>query len=441
MQLRIRPPRKEDYVEIMALADIAGIGMSSLPQDDDVLRGKINNSVRSFAADPVREQEESFLFVLEDLDKQCLAGTSGIIAHVGVSRPFYSYKLSTISQASSGVGIYSMQQVLHMVNDYTGVTEIGSLFLHPDYRRDGIGSFLSRCRYMMLAEFKEMFSDVVIAEIRGVQDSEGNAPFYDNLARHFFKMGFKEADYIYATCGGQFIADLMPKYPIYVNLLPPEAQAVIGVPLDASRPALNMLKVEGFSYEGYVDLFDAGPTVQAKSASIRTIRKSEAGEITAIRAIHCEPRRHMISNTRLADFMITLGSIEKENNGVAVTPEVAEALQVKTGDKVRYALYNGKLYINAGWQAGCGKKFHSLNPATGESLWQGFSATRGDIDRAMEAARQAFPAWGFAPLESRLAALQKFQSVVEARKERSLRVYCHRKSVRRCGTRVPKSAP
>jgi len=336
MNLRIRPARKEDHTEIMALADIAGIGMSSLPQDNEVLCEKINNSLRSFASAPIRPQEESFLFVLEDMEHNRLVGTTAIIAHVGLSRPFYSYKLSTISQASSAIGIYSLQQVLHMVNDYTGATEIASLFLHPDYRRDGIGRFLSRCRYMMLAEFDHLFSDVVIAEIRGVQDKEGNSPFYDNLARHFFKMGFKEADYIYATQGGQFIADLMPKYPIYVNLLPPEAQAVIGVPLDASKPALNLVKAEGFNYEGYVDLFDAGPTVQAKLHSIKTVRKSEKDAIVAIRAVHSEP--HIICNTRLADFMITRGGIEKENGNVVIPPEVAEALQVKIGDKVRYVV-------------------------------------------------------------------------------------------------------
>ena len=66
---------------------------------------------------------------------------AGIVSHVGMKRPFYSYKLSTIVQASHNVRIYSLQNVLHMVNDYTGVTEIGSLFLLPDYRRDGIGKF------------------------------------------------------------------------------------------------------------------------------------------------------------------------------------------------------------------------------------------------------------------------------------------------------------
>jgi len=337
MNIRIKPVRSENYARVLELANIAGIGMSSLPQDGEVLKTKIEHSVRSFAGNPPHPKEEIFLFTLEDLDTGALVGTTALIAHVGLSKPFYSYKLSTISQASSGIGIYSMQHVLHMVNDYTGASEVGSLFLHPDYRRDGIGKFLSRARYMMLAEFGDLFSDIVIAELRGVQDDAGHSPFYDNLAKHFFKMEFKDASYIYATQGGQFIADLMPKYPIYVNLLPKEAQDVIGVAFETSRPALHLLKKEGFTYEGYLDLFDAGPTVQAFRKNIKTVRESVQAEIAAVREIHSQP--YMICNTRrLNDFMVTLGPVEKDGDKVVITPQAAKALGVNKGDIVRYAL-------------------------------------------------------------------------------------------------------
>ncbi len=333
--LRVRPVQLGDHAEILALAKIAGIGMSSLPHAADILHEKIQNAVHSFEGNPIHPRQENFLFVLEDMEKKRLAGTAGIVAHVGLTRPFYSYKLSTITQASAGLSIYSLHQVLHMVNDYTDATEIGSLFLHPDYRRDGIGKLLSRSRYLIMAEFPQLFSAIVISEIRGVQDKDGNSPFYDNLAKHFFQMGFKEADYIYATQGAQFIADLMPRYPIYVNLLAPEVQAIVGVPLEASKPALALLKAEGFHYEGYVDLFDAGPTVQAERVNIRTVRKSVNAEVKAIRKTSSEPT--MICNTRLKDFTIAFGSVEKEGEGIAITPETAKIIGVDIGDKVRYA--------------------------------------------------------------------------------------------------------
>jgi arginine N-succinyltransferase len=331
----VRPVATSDHPEILALAREAGIGMTSLPADAQVLELKIARSVASFAGKSEVKGEESFLFVLEDTQNKKLVGTVGIVAHVGMSRPFYSYKLSTLVQSSEKIGIYSEQRVLHMVNDYTGATEIGSLFLLPGYRRDGIGKFLSRCRYLMMAQFPELFSNTVISEIRGVQDEDGDSPFYNNLARHFFQMDFQRADFINATQGGQFISDLMPRYPIYVNLLDERAQAVIGKPFHASLPAMQFLQNEGFRYQGYVDVFDAGPTLQAERKQIRTVRESTGWVVAGIRAVNGDAT-HMLASTRLGDFSIAFCTLAETDNGVIISEEVAHALKLKIGDGVRY---------------------------------------------------------------------------------------------------------
>lgn len=336
--LFVRPVKTQDHNEILALARLAGIGMTSLPPDSHVLEKKIAQAVASFVGKPEHEREERFLFALEDSDTGKIVGTTGIAAHVGLRRPFYSYKLSTIVQASAGIGVYSQQQVLHMVNDYTGASEIGSLFLLPEYRRDGIGKFLSRCRYLMLAEFPQLFSDIVISEIRGFQDASGDSPFYTNLAQYFFQMDFRRADFINATQGGQFIADLMPKYPIYVALLPPDARAAIGVPLDASRPAKQLLEHEGFTWHGYIDVFDAGPTLQAERANIRSVRESKSAQIVSVEPVESS-QRTMLSNTDLANYRMVFSPIRiVSEDQVVISAETAKILGVASGDKIRYVL-------------------------------------------------------------------------------------------------------
>lgn len=332
----IRPVAVSDHSEILSLAHEAGIGMTSLPEDADVLKEKIDKAVASFAGDKEVSGNEHFLFALEDTKTKKLVGTTGVVAHVGLKHPFYSYKLSTIVQASDVVGVYSRQRVLHMVNDYTGASEIGSLFLLPEYRRDGIGKFLSRCRYLLMAEFSELFSDMVISEIRGVQDANGDSPFYKNLAENFFQMDFKRADFVNATMGGQFISDLMPKYPIYVNLLDARAQAVIGLPLEASKPALRLLEDEGFRYQGYIDVFDAGPTMQVERKQIRTVRKSKRMPIIEIKQLTA-PKQSIIATTNLADFRIGLAGLEEGKNGVAIESETAKSMRLQIGDMVRFA--------------------------------------------------------------------------------------------------------
>ncbi len=333
----VRPVAMSDHAELLEIAKQAGIGMTSLPADSAVLEAKIKWAVASFAGDEKVSGDERFLFVLEDTETKKIVGTTGVVAHVGMKSPFYSYKLSTIVQASSDVGVYSRQRILHMVNDYTGASEIGSLFVLPEYRRDRIGSFLSRCRYLLVAEFPDVFSDVVISEIRGVQDGNGDSPFYRNLAEHFFLMDYKKADFIYATRGSQFISDLMPKYPIYVNLLDKKAQDVISVPLEASKPALHFLEEEGFRYQGYVDVFDAGPTVQAERRQIRTVRKSRKAEVSQIRRISdMHAKKNMISTTNLANFKIGFALLEEDKTGVVIEPETAEKMNLRVGDPVRF---------------------------------------------------------------------------------------------------------
>ena len=326
--MRIRPVTSDDHDAILALAKEAGIGMTSLPPDEEVLAEKIDRAVKSFASTPDYEGGESFLFVLEDTDAQRIVGTCGIAAHVGLKQPFYSYKLSTIIQSSTEMDVYGTQKVLNVVNDYTGASEIGSLFLLPEYRRDRIGRFLSRMRFVFMAQFRALFDDRAIAEIRGVHDREGNSPFYDSIAKHFFHMPFTKADYINATKGNQFITDLMPKYPIYVNLLPKSAQEVIGAPLPSSEPAKAMLEREGFRYNEYLDVFDGGPTMEARVDDIHTVKESFATTVGEI-VPYVEGEKHIITTTQLSDFGAAVGRANLlDDKSLRITERVATLLNI-----------------------------------------------------------------------------------------------------------------
>ena len=333
----IRPVTRNDHAALHSLAVEAGYGMTSLPQDADVLLAKIEWSEKSFADAPPSQHEHRFLFVMEDSETGEIVGSTGVKGHIGLSSPFYSYKVSTIVQTNREMEIYVRNRVLHMVNDYTGAAEIGSLFLRESHRRDGLGKFLSRSRFLLIAQFPKLFGETVIAEIRGVNDEKGDSPFYDNLARHFFKMPFHEADYIHATKGGQFIADLMPRYPIYVELLAPEAQAVLGQANSASVPAVEMLKREGFAYMRYIDIFDAGPTLRVDRDKIATVAQSQQVTLTEIKS-QVQGERMMCATTGLKDFRMTLATISLSDHGAVMDAQSAEILKVKQGDGLRIAL-------------------------------------------------------------------------------------------------------
>jgi arginine N-succinyltransferase len=334
----LRPATTADHAAVLALAQKAGFGMTSLPPDSAVLQEKIESSVTSFAGNYPKPGQESFFFVLEDAENGGhIAGTCGIKARIGLSQPFYSYKLTTITQASTQLNIFSKQTMLQVTNDLTGATEVGALFLEPGYRRDRLGKMLSLARFLFMATHPHYFSETVIAEMRGVHDVEGNAPFYNALPKKFFAMSFTKADYINATQGNQFINDLMPKYPIYLSLLPKSAQAVVGQVNQASEPAKAMLERQGFKYTGYIDIFDGGPTLVAARESIDVVRHLRRAKIVTIAELPEETCKFMVSFGHQERFRCTVGRIKENNNQeVTVTPRLASRIRAAVGDSIVY---------------------------------------------------------------------------------------------------------
>ncbi len=334
----IRPVTRSDTDAVLRIAKAAGIGMTSLPAHADVLAAKVERAVATFEGSLSNPNDALYFFVLEDPLTGEIAGTCGVEGHIGLKRPMYSYKLSTVTQYSDTLDISSRNDILHMVNDYAGVSELGSLFLLPEYRRDRLGRFLSRVRFLFMAIHRARFDHRTIAEIRGWHDMAGNAPFYDSLARKFFQMEFAEADWICATQGNRFISELMPTYPIYINLLAPEAQATIGRPNLSSEPAKALLEKEGFSYKGYIDIFDGGPTLEAKTDKIRTIRSALNANIGGIAPLHLEAERRMIGLPSLEGFRACLGFIQEQPDGTVIVDDNTTAwLGADVGETLWYA--------------------------------------------------------------------------------------------------------
>lgn len=337
--MTIRPARLSDLDRLEQLAEEVGVGMTSLPAKREALEEKIRNSMASFSQKASEPGGEIYLLLLEDAEKNLVVGSCAILSTVGITRPFYSFRIINLVHTSKELQKYEPVEVLQMVDEYRGATEVATLYLTPQYRKDRNGRLLSRCRFLLLAEFPARFDQTVLAEMRGVQDERGHSVFWDSIGRHFFKMDFSKADYLSSLGNYQFIADLMPKYPIYVRLLPKAAQQVIGVTHEATRPALEMLKREGFRFEGCVDIFDAGPTVHCPLNQIRTVSDSLRAPITKIDGTIAS-QTMLIANTRTEDFRACRGQLMvKENGGVTIERKVAEALNVGIGDHIRYVVF------------------------------------------------------------------------------------------------------
>ncbi|RDE18238.1 arginine N-succinyltransferase [Motiliproteus coralliicola] len=331
----IRPIQASDWDGLWALAHKTGPGFTTLQPDEPAVRRKLDWALESFEADkPLKEA--LYLFVLEDTDTGEIAGISGIESAVGLQDPWYNYRVGTLVHASQGLNVYNPIKTLTLSNDHTGQSEVCTLFLDPEFRRDGNGGLLSKSRFMFMAEFPHCFTDNVIAEMRGYSDSNGVSPFWEGLGRHFFSIDFAQADQL----SGQnkvFIAELMPKNPIYTNMLPDDAREAIGQTHDNTTPARRLLESEGFRYSGYIDIFDGGPLLETRVQDIRIVRESRYCKVR-IGEPDGGSERYLLANSRLRDFRCCAANASLLGNHiVTISADMAKVLNVQDGDSLRVA--------------------------------------------------------------------------------------------------------
>ena len=331
----VRPVRWGDGDALFRLALAMGAGMTTFPADRDALEEKIAASVASFEGcrTPFDAQ---YLLVLEDLRSGELLGTAALYASVGQPFGFFSYKRIRLVQRSKALDVSCDAELLTLANDYTGTTEVGTLAVRPDLKGTGAGRLLARSRYMLIATRPELFAPTVMAEMRGWQDEYGASPFWDSVGAHFFNMDFPTADRVSAVRGADFIAELLPKHPIYIDLLPEAARAVIGKPHRSSAPAMAMLRSEGFRYEGYVDVFDAGPQMHVERDSITTVRNCRRAGLASRPASPAAPTsNYLISVDDLAGFRVTTALASFHDGEIALDPAIAAALDLSSDTMVR----------------------------------------------------------------------------------------------------------
>jgi arginine N-succinyltransferase len=280
------------------------------------------------------------MVVLADTASGRVAGISAIEAAIGLDEPWYNFRVHTLVHASQALDVYTAVPTLFLANDHTGHTELASLFVDQAFRHGRNGPLIAKSRLLFIAEFVERFSPKVIAELRGRLWPDGRSPFWEGLGRHFFAMEYSTADYLTGIGQKAFIAELMPRHPVYVNLLPQDAREAIGAVHEDTLPARSLLEQEGFRYEGYVDIFDAGPTLEAFRDNIHAVRQSQLlpvhlGEPDPLPDSHANLVTWLVANRRFADWRALLAPAPPRLDRFPLLPYAADALGVGDGDVVR----------------------------------------------------------------------------------------------------------
>jgi len=335
----IRPIARDDLPALLALSERSGAGLTTLPANAERLEQRIERSFAAFAGNAAKA-DACYVFVLVDGGSGGVVGISAIEAAVGLSEPWYNYHVGTQVHASRELNVYTAAPTLFLTNDHTGDSELCSLFLDARHRRAKNGPLLAKARLLFIAEFAALFAPKVIAELRGRLDADGRSPFWEGLGRHFFAMEYSRADYLTGIGQKAFIAELMPRHPVYTKLLPAAARAVIGEVHADTLPARAMLEAEGFRYEGYVDIFDAGPTLECFRDNIRAVQQSQTlpvklGEEDPVPDSLTNDVVWLVTNRSFEGFRAVLAPAPARIAQFPLLPHAAVVLGVGDGDTVR----------------------------------------------------------------------------------------------------------
>lgn len=330
-----RPCQATDVENLWQLIRTAGIGITTLPREHEGLEKKIACSLASFESQIHLLKDEEYFFVLEDLRDQELVGCCAIYAQIGVQHPSYYYKIVAEKLPKIFFDTLDNVSVLHPVSYSYGPSELGALYLNPKLHKAGLGRLLSLSRFLFIAGHRKRFKETLIAEIRGFADEKDESPFWNNLGRFFCDIPFAELLY-HVGHNPTIIPDLIPVHPLYVNLLPAAAQAVIGKTHINTVPAMQMLLAEGFTKTNEIDLFDAGPKIGSQVPDIRSIKESRIATVKEITNEAIATPQMLICNNELA-FRACYGHIvELGSHEIKLQNDAAKALNVDIGATIRY---------------------------------------------------------------------------------------------------------
>lgn len=148
----IRPVEHSDLPALLALAAKTGGGLTSLPVDEATLSARIARSLATWQG-ALSPGEQGYVFVLEEHKTGAVAGICAIEVAVGLDEPWYNYRVGTLVHASKELNVYNALPTLFLSNDHTGSSELCTLFLDPDWRKEGNGYLLSKSRFLFMAAF------------------------------------------------------------------------------------------------------------------------------------------------------------------------------------------------------------------------------------------------------------------------------------------------
>jgi arginine N-succinyltransferase len=311
----------------------------NLPADRDAIRRILDQAQQSFTGAIKDPRRREYVFVVVDLEKNRVVGTSMIIGQLGRrDSPYIYVDVFEEERYSATLDRHFRHVVLKIGYSYSGPTEIGGLIVDPGYRKkpERLGLLISYVRFLYITMHRDWFRDELLAELLPPLEPDGTSHLWDAVGRKFTDMTYAEADRL-SKQNKEFVKGLFPEGPIYATLLPQEAQDVIGKVGAQTKGVERMLRRVGFRYAWRVDPFDGGPHFTAPTDEITLVRRAHSAKLSTLMSEGESPKSRALVAVETGEppFLRAVVAPYEEGAGdVRLARGAAAHLGVKEGSEV-----------------------------------------------------------------------------------------------------------
>lgn len=331
----VEPEDLEDLYELSGKVQFI-----NLPHDKEIIRSKIDNSVKTFKEPSSDLAKNVYFFVLEDLDIKKVVGVSMIHAQHGTEHePHFFLKVGSEHKFSQSINTGFVHGTLKLGLDTNGPTEIGGLVVNPEYRGhpDKLGKQIAFVRFLYMSMYPERFKENIHSELMPPLEKDGSSPLWEAIGRRFMNMDYQQADLL-SRSNKEFILSLFPSENIYMTLLKPRARNAVGKVGKETEPIKNMLEKVGFTYTSEVDPFDGGPHYRAKlkeTTLYKNLRTSKV--VNELSDFEMKDALVHITNPKYKFFAIkTKLKCNFNNNEIAFVNSELETFNISLGTEITY---------------------------------------------------------------------------------------------------------
>lgn len=194
-------------------------------------------------------------------------------------------------------------------------TELGSTFVARSARGLGLGTLLSRARFLFLLLAAPQIPSVVAAHLRGVFDDDGTAPFWRHFGARFLSEWPASTDAERALQDDPARIASLSQRTIELS---PEVLDCLGPVNNASRPAFHLLLQEGLRPNGMYDPVDGGPTLARPLGRTASAERRQVGTVAAGLRFG---RDALVSSVALGDFGAIRSPADVDDEGRVVLEE------------------------------------------------------------------------------------------------------------------------